>query len=120
MSPVAADARADRQHRGGLAALAGAAARTPFTARAWRELLFCLIEVPLGLCVLLIPAPLVALPLTVTLLTLGGHRSASPGHSPGPPTFLTLAVVFVLVTLVVLVVLTPLIEIGRASCRERV
>jgi signal transduction histidine kinase len=40
---------------GSLAALAMAVARAPFTGRAWRELLFCAIEVPLGLCVLAFP-----------------------------------------------------------------
>jgi signal transduction histidine kinase len=45
----------DRGPGGPLAALALGIARAPFTRRAWRELLFCAIEVPLGLCVLAIP-----------------------------------------------------------------
>ena len=45
---------ADRRPGGPLALTLGIA-RAPFTRRAWRELLFCTIEVPLGLCVLAIP-----------------------------------------------------------------
>jgi signal transduction histidine kinase len=54
VNPAAARA-ADRGLGGSLAALALAIARVPFTRRAWREVLFCAIEVPLGLCVLAFP-----------------------------------------------------------------
>ena len=47
-----------RQPGGPLATLLGAIARGPFTARARRELLFCLIEAPLGLALLAVPAAL--------------------------------------------------------------
>jgi len=80
-------------------------ARTPFTARALRELWFCLIEVPLGLCVLIIPA---ALPLTVALLTQG-ERLTFPG----------IGVIVMLAELLALVVLAPLIgrRLGTAHRR---
>jgi signal transduction histidine kinase len=52
---------ADHGPGGSPAAVALAVARAPFTVRAWRELLFCAIEVPLGLCVLAVPLVLVAL-----------------------------------------------------------
>jgi len=67
-------------------ATASAVVRAPFTRRAWRELLFCAIEVPLGLCALVIPIALAALPVLVTVLARdGGHplpRSA-PAHPYG-------------------------------------
>jgi signal transduction histidine kinase len=96
-------------------AAARAVARTPFTARALRELLFCLIEVPLGLSVLII---LAALPLPVALLTQGGARPAGPDHThlAGVLPFLGLAAIFLVLALVVLV---PLIarRIGTAHRR---
>lgn len=86
-------------------------ARTPFTARALREFLFCLIEVPLGLCVLIVPAALLSLPLIVRLLTQGGH--------PSSVAFLGLADIFLLVGLMVLVVLAPLIGRGLGTAHRR-
>jgi signal transduction histidine kinase len=52
-----------------LAPVALAVARAPFTGRAWRELLFCGIEVPLGLCVLafLITGNVALLPLLLLM-----------------------------------------------------
>ncbi|HEY9242368.1 MAG TPA: sensor domain-containing protein, partial [Streptosporangiaceae bacterium] len=121
MSPAAATAGADRRYDGGLARLVRAVARTPVTARAWRELLFCLIETPLGLCVLLIPAALAFLPVAMTLLTQGGHRSASPGQPrpSGAVPYPALAVIVVLVALVMLVVLAPLIGRGLGTAHRR-
>jgi signal transduction histidine kinase len=89
-----------------VAAAARAVARTPFTVRALRELLFCLIEAPLGLCVLIIPAALAG---TVALLTQGGHR-------PARPPFLGLAAIFILLALVGL---TPLIGRGLGAAHRR-
>ena len=83
---------------GSPAAPALAVARAPFTGRAWRELLFCAIEVPLGFCVLVFPIALLALPLGVALLVLAPRiaRRLGAAHRrlaarllgediPGPP-----------------------------------
>lgn len=98
-----------------VAAAARAVARTPFTARALRELLFCLIEAPLGLCVLIIPA---ALAFTVALLTQGGHRPASP-HQTGPAGVLLFLGLAAIVMLLALVVLVPLIGRGLGAAHRR-
>src|SRR6476659_9575755 len=69
---------------GSPAVVALAIARAPFTGWAWRGLLFCAIEVPLGLCVLVFPIALAGLPLAVTLLVHGGPRPAGPASAhPG-------------------------------------
>ena len=68
-----------------LAAAAGAAVRAPFTARARRELLFCLAEVPLGLAVFAFPVALFGLLIAVRLLAHGAAASApaSRAHPAG-------------------------------------
>jgi hypothetical protein len=77
--------------------------RAPVTGRAWRELLFCAVEVPLGLCVLVVPIALAALPLVVTLLANGGPPARSaPAHPAGVLAVLAGAVVFVLLALLFL------------------
>src|SRR5690349_13476586 len=96
---------------GSLAALAGVVLRAPFTGRAWRELLFCAIEVPLGLCALVFPIALVALPSAVALLSSGGPLSARPGGAP--PAGLVAA----LGGLTVLVLLALLFLAGRIGRR---
>jgi signal transduction histidine kinase len=58
VNPDATGGPPRRQPGGPLAALLAAIALGPFTARARRELLFCLIEAPLGLALLAIPAAL--------------------------------------------------------------
>ncbi len=61
IGPVNSDAAGGppgRQPGGRLATLLAAIALAPFTARARRELLFCLIEAPLGLAVFAVPAAL--------------------------------------------------------------
>jgi signal transduction histidine kinase len=58
VNPDAAGGPPGRQPGGPLVTLLETIARTPFTARTRRELLFCLIEVPLGLAVLAVPAAL--------------------------------------------------------------
>src|SRR5436189_6351034 len=90
VNPAAADQPAGRgpgapgRAGGSPAAPALAIARAPFTGWAWRELLFCAIEVPLGFCVLVFPIALVGLPLAVTLLVHGGQRLADPAPAhPG-------------------------------------
>jgi signal transduction histidine kinase len=66
-----------RQPGGQLATLLAAIARGPFTARARRELLFCLIEAPLGLALLLVPA---ALSIEGVVLQLLSKGAASPAR----------------------------------------
>jgi signal transduction histidine kinase len=58
VNPDATGGPPRRQPGGPLATLLAAIALGPFTARARRELLFCLIEAPLGLALLAIPAAL--------------------------------------------------------------
>ncbi len=98
-----------------VAAAARAVARTPFTARALRELLFCVIEAPLGLCVLIIPAALVG---AVGLLTQVGSRPAGPHHThpAGVLPFLGLAAILMLA---MLVVLAPLLVRGLGTAHRR-
>jgi signal transduction histidine kinase len=59
------------------ATLLAAIARGPFTARARRELLFCLIEAPLGLALLAIPAALSIEGVVLQLLSKGATSPAS-------------------------------------------
>jgi signal transduction histidine kinase len=86
------------------AAAVSAVLRAPFTARAWRELLFCAIEVPLGLCVLLIPIVLLGSQLLVALVISGGSPLAGP--PPAQParlvTVLSGVIIFVLLALLLL------------------
>jgi signal transduction histidine kinase len=93
--------------RKGPAALtaARAALRAPFTVRAVRELLFCLVEAALGLVVLVAPF---ALALAVGLLT--APKSAGRGSRGQPVVFLP-AVAVLLVILALLVIALP--RIGR-------
>jgi signal transduction histidine kinase len=58
VNPAVAGGPPGHQPGGPLATLLAAIVRGPFTARARRELLFCLIEAPLGLALLAIPAAL--------------------------------------------------------------
>jgi signal transduction histidine kinase len=118
VNPAAADRPAGSGPGGSLAALAGAVLRAPFTGRAWRELLFCAIEVPLGLCALVFPIALVALPSAVALLSSGGALSARPGGAP--PAGLVAAfgglTVFVLLALLFL---APRIGRGLSAAHRR-
>jgi signal transduction histidine kinase len=102
VSPAAAGQRPGHRSGVALAGLARAAARAPLTARALRELLFCVIEVPLGLCVLLIPIALAGLPLTVTLLARGAQSGSRQAHPAGVAAFLGPTLIFVLAALVLL------------------
>jgi signal transduction histidine kinase len=100
------------------AGLALAAARAPVSGRALRELLFCLIEVPLGLCVLVIPVALAGLPLSVTLLAHGGDlppRAAAQAH---PPAVLPVLGIVVIVTLLALLVLAPRVARGLGAAHR--
>ena len=101
-SPVAAGQRPARHQGGGLVRGAVAAARAPFTGRALRELLFCAIEVPLGLSFLAVPIALTVLPLVLTLLVSGSHPAHQQAQPAGLAAFVGPAVVLVLVALLVL------------------
>jgi signal transduction histidine kinase len=102
VSPVAAGQWPDRRPGGALVRGIRAAARAPFTARARRELLFCAVAAPLGLCVLVVPVALTGLPLTVTLLAHGTHPAHRQAQPAGPVAFLGPAVLLVLLALLVL------------------
>jgi signal transduction histidine kinase len=76
VNPDAAGRPPGRQPGGPLATLLAAIARGPFTTRAGRELLFCLIEAPLGLAVLAIPAALSIEGVVLQLLSKGATSPA--------------------------------------------
>src|SRR5215813_8909951 len=103
---------------GSPAAVAGAVLRGPFTGRAWRELLFCAIEVPLGFCVLVFPIALAGLPLAVALLVHGGRPPSGPTPAhPGP--VVTVFGGVVLAILVTLILLAPRIARGLGAAHRR-
>ncbi len=77
VNPDAAGGLPGRQPGSPSATLLAAIARGPFTARARRELLFCLIEAPLGLALLLVPAALSVEGVVLQLLSKG---AASPAR----------------------------------------
>src|SRR6266487_163623 len=87
-----------RRAGGSLAVLTREAVRAPFTVRTLRELLFCVIEVPLGLCVLAFPIALAGLPFALTLLTRGAIPPArsAPAHPAGEIAVLGGVVLFAL------------------------
>src|ERR1700729_99546 len=105
VNPATSGGLPGRGPGGSLAALPAAAVRAPFTARAARELLFCLAEAALGLAVLSAPF---ALSLPLGLLT--GPRSARGGPSGQPAVFFPLAAAL-LAVLALLVIALP--RIGR-------
>ena len=117
-SPAAAGRPADPGPGGFPAAVALAIARAPFTRQAWRELLFCAIEVPLGLCALVFPIALIALPAAVALLSSGGLPSDRPGqaHPAGLLSALGGVIVFVLL---LLLFLAPRIGRGLGAAHRR-
>jgi signal transduction histidine kinase len=119
VNPAAAqpDGRGPGRAGGSPAAVAGAVLRAPFTGGAWRALLFCAIEVPLGLCILVIPIALTLLPLLVTLLAYGGPPGRStPAHPGGVLAVLGGVVVFVLLALLFL---APRIGRGLGAAHRR-
>jgi signal transduction histidine kinase len=81
-------------------ALTAAAVRAPFTARTRRDLLFCLIEVPLGLCV---PLALSGLLIAVRLLAYGTSPSIpAPGARPARVAPVLLGGLVILLALVII------------------
>jgi len=99
-------------------ALALAIARAPFTGWAWQELLFCAIEVPLGLCVLVFPIALAGLPLAVALLARGGPRQAGSATAH-PAAAVTVTGGVVLAAALALVLLAPRIARGLGAAHRR-
>ncbi len=118
VNPVAAGEPPGSEPGGLLAALTREAVRALFTARTLRELLFCVIEVPLGLCVLAVPIVLAGLPLAVTLLAYGGHPPPRPAqaHPAGVVTVFGGAIIFVLLALLFL---APRIARGLGAAHRR-
>src|SRR5215472_15201209 len=102
--------------RPGLVGLAREAVCAPVSARALRELAFCLIEVPLGLLVVAIPVGLGGLGLLVALLTHGGPPPRRDHAHPGVVS--AFGVAFILV-LVALIVLAPRIARGLGAAHRR-
>lgn len=91
--------------RAALTTAAGAAGRAPFTARARRDLLFCLAEVPLGLAVFAFPFALFGLLLAVRLLAHG--TAASAPASRANPAGVAPVLLGGLVILLALVIVVP-------------
>jgi signal transduction histidine kinase len=113
--PVSSESTAELPGRrgGGQAGLASALAavgRAPLSGRAWHELLFCLVAVPLGAAVLAFPAALGGLLMLAVGLSAGSRQyRARPSDAAG---FLGPVVIVTLVAIVALIVLAP--RIGRA------
>jgi hypothetical protein len=118
MDPVAARPPAVRRPAGGPAALARAAVCAPVSARARRELLFCLAEVPLGLCVLAVPVALAGLPLLAALLANGGQRPPRPVQAH-PAGGVSLPGGAIIVMLFALLFLVPRIARGLGAAHRR-
>ena len=90
-----------RQPGGSLVTLSREAVLAPFTARARRDLLFCLVEAPLGLCVLAVPFVLAGVLLVVRLLVYGTRPAAGAVHlAAAVPIFAGAFVVLLLVVMV--------------------
>jgi signal transduction histidine kinase len=106
VNPPTAGEPTGRRPVGSLAALTREAVRAPFTARGRRDLLFCLIEVPIGLCILAFPVALAVLPLTVTLLAHGGPPPSRPAQAH-PSGVVTIFAGAAIVVLLALLFLTP-------------
>jgi signal transduction histidine kinase len=87
-----------------------------FAARAAREVLFCLLAFPLGLCLLIFAVALADLPLGTTLLVHGRHPP--PSQSPPEPVGVLAALTGIAV-IVLLVFLAPQIARGVAAVFRR-
>jgi signal transduction histidine kinase len=101
--PGAPDARAALTAPAALTAVtaAGAALRAPFTARARRDLLFCLVEAPLGLCILAAPLLLAGVLFPLRLAVYGTKSAAGAVHPAAVvPIFAGACVILLLVAMV--------------------
>jgi len=87
-----------------------------FTARAVRELLFCVLQVPLGLCVLAFPVVLSVSLLGLTLLVNGSYPEQRPAH---PEWAVSVFGAAIIVVLLALLVLTPRIARGLGAVHRR-
>src|ERR1700729_2166915 len=105
VNPATSGGLPGRGPGGSLAALPAAVVRAPFTARAARDLLFCLAEAALGLAVLAAPFALAH-----ALGFLTRPESAGRGSTGQPAVFFPLVAVL-LVVLALLVIALP--RIGR-------
>jgi len=101
VNPMPAGRPPGRRAAGSLAALASETVRAPLTARARRELLFCLAEVPLGLAVVAVPMALAGVLLTV-VVAQGANPPPRPAHPAG-----ALAIFGAVLVILLLVILTP-------------
>jgi signal transduction histidine kinase len=89
-----------------------------FTARSARELLFCIIEVPLGLCVFLILAAAAFLPSAVTLLVQGAQPPSRSAHAH-PDGVVPVLAATLIVVLLALLLLMPRIARGLGALHRR-
>jgi signal transduction histidine kinase len=101
VNPAAAGEPATPSVQAALTAAAWAALRAPFTARARRELLFCLVEAPFGLCFLAVPLVLAPVLLVLRLAVYGTRSAAGAVHPASAlPIVAGAFVIFLLVTMV--------------------
>jgi signal transduction histidine kinase len=108
---------------GSASAVTARAGRAPgrlaaFTTRAARELLFCLLEVPLGLWVLALPAVLSVSLLGLSLLVNGSFPWSRPAHAH-PDAVVSVFGAAIIVVLLALLVLTPRIARGLGAVHRR-
>jgi signal transduction histidine kinase len=89
-----------------------------FATRAVRELLFCLFEVPLGLCVLAVPFVLPVSLLGLSLLVNGSYPDSRPAHAH-PEGAVSVFGAAIIVALLALLVLTPRIARGLGAVHRR-
>jgi signal transduction histidine kinase len=113
----------DNEQMGSASALTAPASRAPgrlaaFTARAARELLFCLLEVPLGLCVLAVPFALFASLLGLSLLVNGSYPWSRPAQAH-PNAAVSVLGAAIIAALLALVFLTPRIARGLGAVHRR-
>jgi signal transduction histidine kinase len=111
-SSVAPRAHSGQRSETSPGALARTLARKPFTASAWRDLLFCGASSLLGLSILAILAALAALPLLARMVLQGSPAAGGQAHHAGAPAFLAPVLIALLVALAALLVLVP--RIARA------
>jgi signal transduction histidine kinase len=106
MAPMTAEPPPGSRPGGALATLARAAVREPFTRRALHELLFCLIGIPLGFSLIVVPYWVFAFALSVALLAprLDSTPVAAAATIPG---------------LLVLILLAPRIARGLGAVHRR-
>ena len=113
----------DNEQMGSARVVTAPAGRVPgrlaaFTTRAVRELLFCLLEVPLGLYVLAIPFVLPVSLLGLSLLVNGSYPPPRSGQAR-PEAAVAVLGAAILVLLLALLVMTPRIARGLGAVHRR-